>query len=117
MYIYIDLSRKIFVIFYIDNIQFLYHKKDEIFANELIDKLKQIYKLQDFGNVEFFLGVRVLRFCATRKLWLVYDLYIDKITTRFKLNTSNQKCLTTPFLYGTLEKSDSQATSSKVTEY
>jgi len=115
--IYMDLSRKVFVIFYVDDIQFLYHKKDETFANELIDKLKQIYKLRDLGDVEFFLGVRVLRSRATRKLWLVHDSYIDKITTRFKLNTSNQKCPTTPLPYGTLEKSDSQATSSKVTEY
>ncbi|OXV05612.1 hypothetical protein Egran_06620, partial [Elaphomyces granulatus] len=41
--------------------------------------------MKDLGPLAFFLGIRVLRDRATRKLWLCQDSYIEKIATQFNV--------------------------------
>ncbi len=64
------------VVFYVDDVQVLYHKKNQKEAQEVIDRLKSAYEIRDLGDVKWFLGVRIVRDRAARKLWLLYDTYL-----------------------------------------
>jgi hypothetical protein len=56
------------VLFYVDDVQVLYYKDDELYAIKIIKEMKAAYELRDMGNVEWFLGVRVIRDRAARKI-------------------------------------------------
>ena len=55
----------------------------------------QIYDITVLGNINQFLGIRVIRNRGQRKLWLVQDSYIDKIAARYNITTPI-KPLSTP---------------------
>jgi hypothetical protein len=65
--------------------------------------------------VKWFLGVRVVRDRAARKLWLVHDTYIEKIARRFGL--LNGKCPSTPLPGYKLEKNKGQASKAQIKDY
>jgi hypothetical protein len=65
--------------------------------------------------VKWFLGVRVVRDRAAKKLWLVHDTYIEKITRRFGL--FNRKCLSTLLPGYKLEKNKGQASKAQIKDY
>jgi len=71
--------------------------------------------LRPLGDVKWFLKVRVIRDRAAKKLWLVYDTYIEKITKRFGL--LNRKCLNTPLLFFKLKKNEGQAIKAQIKQY
>jgi hypothetical protein len=90
--------------------------KDNIKLTKAITKgLYQVYKLRPLCDVKWFLGVRVVRDRATRKLWLVYNTYIEKIARRFDL--LNGKCPSTPLLGYKLEKNKGQAFKAQIKDY
>src|SRR5438045_6095612 len=43
------------------------------------------YEIQKLGEVEHFLGVRIVRDWSQRKLWLVQDSYIDKMAKKYNI--------------------------------
>jgi hypothetical protein len=59
--------------------------------------------------------VRVVRDRAARKLWLVYNTYIEKITKRFDL--FDGKCPSTPLLFFELKKNEGQASKEQIKQY
>jgi hypothetical protein len=64
--------------------------------------IKGVYKLYNLGDIKWFLGVRVVRDRAAKKIWLAYNTYIKKITKRF--NLINRKCPSTPLLFYELKR-------------
>ncbi|KAI0992158.1 hypothetical protein K3495_g16028, partial [Podosphaera aphanis] len=70
---------------YVDDIAMAYHKSNEHLHREFEQKMVKIYDLKVLGNLEWFLGIRVIRDRAVRKLWLVQDAYIDKVCARFNI--------------------------------
>src|SRR5436309_16142097 len=48
------------------------------------------YEIQKLGEVEHFLGVRIVRDWSQRKLWLVQDSYIDKIAKKYNITLSTK---------------------------
>jgi hypothetical protein len=52
-----------------------------------INKLKNIYNLHNLKNIEWFLGVCIIKDEAAKKIWLVYNIYIKKILKKFALNS------------------------------
>jgi hypothetical protein len=98
----------IFIVFYVDDVQVLYHKSIETQAQELIQRLKGAYDLRDLGDIEWFLGIRVIRDRPAKKIWLVHDTYIEKIAKKFKLN--GWKCPSTPLPGIELVKNEGSAT-------
>jgi len=68
--------------------------------------------LRLLGDVKWFLGVRVIRDRAIRKLWLVHDTYIEKITKRFGL--FDGKCPSIPLLFFELKKNEGQAIKAQI---
>jgi hypothetical protein len=66
--IFIDVKYKVFIIFYINDVQVLYYRNDELHATKIVKSIKEAYKLRDIGDVIWFLGVRVIRDRAARKI-------------------------------------------------
>ena len=57
-----------FVLFYVDDVQVMFYKSDKALANKIIAKINTAYALYLIGEVEWFLGVRMIRDRPTRKL-------------------------------------------------
>jgi hypothetical protein len=49
------------VLFYVDDVQVLYYKDDKLYASKVVKAMKKAYELQDIRDVEWFLGVQVIR--------------------------------------------------------
>ena len=114
--LFIDELRKIFVLFYVDDVLILNHRDDQEKADSLIHDLGRKYELRDLGDVEWFLGVRVIRDRVAQKIWLVHDTYIEKIAKKFGLDT--WKCPSTPLPGLQLVKSEGDpAPSSRIKEF
>ncbi|TEY22196.1 hypothetical protein BOTCAL_1602g00020 [Botryotinia calthae] len=85
-YIYFNKTHTIFILFFVNDFQIIYHKDNEIIAIKITDQIKTAYKLKDLGDTKWFLGIRILRNKPAKKLWLAHDTYIEKIAKKFKLN-------------------------------
>lgn len=77
------------VFFFVDDIVLLYRKQHQQAADQLINRLKSRYKMQDLGQLQWFLGVRVIRDRPSRKLWLCQDSYIEKLVSKFNITTTD----------------------------
>ncbi|KAJ6439138.1 peramine synthetase [Purpureocillium lavendulum] len=71
------------VFFFVDDIVLLHRSKHQRAADEFIIGLKAQYEMKDLGELKWFLGIRVLRNRAARKLWLCQDSYIEKIVNQY----------------------------------
>ena len=95
-YLFQDLENKIIVLFYVDDILVLSYKDNEGRAQEIISRIKKGYNIRNEDDIKQFLEVRMIRDREKRKLQLVYDLYIKKITKRYKYIFLYTKFLSTP---------------------
>jgi hypothetical protein len=66
-------------------------------------------------DLEWFLGVRVIRDRARKKLWLVHDTYIEKMAAKFQL--IDGKCPSTPLPVLELTKFEGKAHPKDVKRY
>ena len=78
-------SKCLTLIFYINNILLLYAEKDKHLADEFEGKLLKRYEMQILGDADHFLGICIVRNRDNCKLWLLQDLYINKLTEKFNL--------------------------------
>jgi hypothetical protein len=78
------------VFFFVDDIVLLYRKQDQPAADQLIRSLKARYQMKDLGNLQWFLGIRIIRNREARKLWLCQDSYIENITAKFNIEPKDQ---------------------------
>ena len=69
----------ILIFFYVDDIVVAYRKPAEPTVHRLINKLKQHYNLEGGNDLQWFLGIRILRDREKRIIWLSQSSYIDKI--------------------------------------
>jgi len=76
----------IVVLYYLSNI-FAYYK----FREKLLDA----YKMREIGELKWFLGIRIVRDKALRKIWLYQDLYITKICNKYRNKERINKTLLT----------------------
>jgi hypothetical protein len=51
------------------------------------------YEMREIGELQWFLGIRILRDRVERKLWLYQDSYISKITSKFSLQNETARTL------------------------
>jgi hypothetical protein len=72
------------VVFYVNDFQVFYYKNNKEYAQKLIIKLYKTYNLHDLKDIKSFLSIRVVRDRVAKMIWLVYDIYIKKITKYFK---------------------------------
>jgi hypothetical protein len=83
--LFFNAARRVLVLFYVDDILLLFAKSHRAEATELLAKLKGAYKLDDKGDVNWFLGVRVVRERSAGTVSLLHDTYLDKVAKRFNL--------------------------------
>ena len=76
------------LIFYVDDIITVYSPKHQDRMDEFDVKLMNKYELRKLGEVEHFLGIRIVRDRPQRKLWLVQDSYIDKMAEKFNIKAT-----------------------------
>lgn len=104
------------VFFYVDDIIVIFQKQHRKKTESFILQLKLKYDLTDRGNLSHFLGIRITRDRAERKLWITQDSYIEKIANSFNLanDTTNFDC---PFPLPppeTFEKNQNQASKEEI---
>ncbi len=49
--IFINTKYKVFIIFYINNIQVLYYRNNKLYITKIIKLIKEVYKLYNIGDV------------------------------------------------------------------
>ena len=69
----------ILMFFYVDNIGFAFRKKDKVTVQALASQLRQQYQLTGGNDLQWFLGIEVIRDRARSLIWLSQTAYINKI--------------------------------------
>jgi len=70
----------ILVFFYVDDIVFAFSHQEATRAQGLVEALKNRYSLSGGGELQWFLGIEILRDRKRRLIWLSQSSYIDKIS-------------------------------------
>jgi hypothetical protein len=70
----------IIVFFYVDDVVLAYRKAQEQEAQELVNALQQKYELTGGHELQWFLGIQVIRSRQQRLIWLSQSAYIEKIS-------------------------------------
>ena len=89
---------------------------DAPWADAFIAGLKGLYEMNDLGELQWFLGIRILRDRASRKLWLYQDSYIEEIAAAYHL-PAGQKAPATPLPTEELTKYEGTATPESIHLY
>jgi hypothetical protein len=106
------------LLFYVDDILLIYSKYHSSKASKVEATLLNTYEFRVLGDIQYFLGIRVLRDRSIRKLWLTQDAYIDKITTKFNITTpASGRYPQTPLPNIKFKLNDHQATPSEIYGY
>ena len=70
----------VIIFFYVDDFIFAYHRRDEIHARKLVNRLKNRYQLTGGGELQWFLGLEIIRDRKAGVIYLSQASYIDKIS-------------------------------------
>ena len=100
--------------FYVDDFVMLYDKRHQSAYTAFEKSLLQTYEIRKLGDLSWFLGIRILRDRAHRKLWLCQDSYIEKLAIKFNLQT---KRTNTPLLEKELIPYDGVPTNEQIYSY
>jgi hypothetical protein len=76
--------------FYVDDIVFAYRVDRQQAAELLISKLKDIFEMRDLDILKFFLDVRIIQDRETEIVYLVQDVYAEKLIKKYAISI-NQK--------------------------
>lgn len=82
------------IIVYVDDI-LLIHKRKDVILN-MHNALAKRYKLRNLSLVRHYLGMRIIRYRRTRRIWILQDTYIEEIV--YKYGMSNSKHTNTPIV-------------------
>ena len=113
--IFVDELRKVFLLFFVDDVLIMYHKDDQSQAQDVVQGLKRAYELREMGEAKWFLGIRIMRNRALGTLVLTHETYIEKIAHKFGLATLSSPSTPLPILE--LTKNKDQATPLQVKAY
>jgi hypothetical protein len=91
-------------------------KKDHDIVEATKKELGVKYQLSFLGELKWFLGIHVLRDRNSRKLWLSQQAYIDKLASRFNIDTPG-KFPDTPMAELELMPSTKIATKAQIEQY
>jgi hypothetical protein len=99
----------------VDDFVLVYPKKYTDYADQFEQKLMAKYNIRKLGELEHFLGIRVIRDRPNRKLWLLQDSYIKKLENKFNIHIT--KVPKTPILANLVPNSGTKATLEQVYAY
>ena len=103
------------IFFYVDDIIILYHKQMETKVMEFLGKLQAKYHLRVLPKADWFLGIKITRNRANKRLFLSQASYIDKLAARFHVDVVKPPA--TPLPNETLKPSDGQASPQEIHAY
>jgi hypothetical protein len=83
------MSNRLIVFFYVDDIVVLVHPSYLSHHQRFEQELKKEYEIRSLGELRWFLGIRVLRDKPQKRIYLIQDLFIDKVISKFEINASN----------------------------
>jgi len=112
-----DPEKRVLVLFYVDDILVLYHKDHEGEGKRIIEGITGKYEARMEGDVEWYLGIRVKRDRQARKVWLVHDLYIEKVCKRYDLVNEHTRFPKIPLPCTGLERYEGKAPRAQVKAY
>ena len=72
---------------YVDDIVMAFHESNAELHKSFETDLVNLYNTKAIGDLTWFLGIRIVRDRALRKTWLVQDAFIDKVCSRFGIET------------------------------
>jgi hypothetical protein len=102
------------LLFYVDDIVLIHHSKHTERVMEFEAQLMSKFELRYLGEINHFLGVRVIRQRDQRKIYLIQDSYITKLGERFNVQ-SNARSSLLPTVE--LTKFEGKATASQIKGY
>ena len=105
------------VIFFVDDICILYDNKFTKEVDAFQSRLFAAYEMRNLGQIEWFLGIRVIRERENRLLWLCQDSYNDKTANKFNINIVDSRSYEMPIPNAVIEKHTGQATAQEVYAY
>lgn len=103
------------VFFYVDDIVLLARPKHRSRLQEFIRKLREKYEMHDLGELKWFLGIRVIRDRARRKLWLSQAAYCENLMNQ--TGSSTQRRPSIPMPTNRLAPHQGQASDESIREY
>lgn len=109
-------SDHMIVFFFVDDITVLYEERYTKEVDAFEKKLFETYEMRKIGELEWFLGIKIIRDRANRQLWLSQESYIEKIINKFNL-TDQQRRYETPLPIETLFKHTGRATPQEIYAY
>jgi hypothetical protein len=69
----------VFILFYVDDILLVSRKESSKQAAAVRNALLARYKIKDLGELNWILGIRVIRDRGQGKLWICQDSYVEKV--------------------------------------
>src|SRR5579871_2244835 len=108
---------KLILFFYVDDISILFHKKDTEEYERFQEKLLDTYEIREMGELQWFLGIRIVRDRVQRKIWLCQDSYIESIAESFNLILPSNKYPNTLMLTDELKPYSGQAIPQEIYSY
>ena len=109
-------SDHLIVFFYVDDIVVLIHPSKICYKEGFEKHLMNEFDIKILGEIKWFLGIRVIRDRQARKLWLLQDSYIDKVTAKYGINTP-EKDSGAPMSDNTLEASAEEPDEARTRRY
>ncbi len=79
------------MIFYVNDIVFVYRTNRKRIAENYIARLKSIFEMRDMKSMKFFLKIRVIQ--SIDSIYLMQDIYIDKLIKNYKININSKASL------------------------
>ncbi|RYP68913.1 hypothetical protein DL771_006402 [Monosporascus sp. 5C6A] len=73
------LCKGVLLFFYVDDIVAAYNKKNQALVDRLIQQIQERYTLTGGGDLQWFLGIEMIRDRPNRKIWLSQSDFIDKL--------------------------------------
>ncbi|KAL3704530.1 hypothetical protein TMatcc_008201 [Talaromyces marneffei ATCC 18224] len=73
------LKSGVMLFFYVDDIVVAYKKSRQLEANSILNQLRAKYNISGGEDLEWFLGMRIIRDRSNKMIWLSQATYIDKI--------------------------------------
>ena len=105
---------EIILILYVDNLVLM--GNDLSMINKIKKKLGKAYHMKDLGSAQSYLGIRITRDRAHRRIWIDQEAYIDSTLSWFHLMDANNT--KTPLPAGVhLTKSETPSSTNLRTKY
>jgi hypothetical protein len=84
----IFMNEYVTIFFYVDDILVFYKTEHKTRAQRIITQIRNRSNIRNDSAVKWFLGVRIIRNRNAKRIFLIHDAYIEKVTRRFALDNN-----------------------------